>query len=153
MELKTGFAESTLDDKGRVNIPTRFREFFPGKLFITRGNEKCAMIMTEAVCERLFQEAEEKSRSGKITDEEGEPFNNKYLRLIQEVELDKAGRIAIPQLIRKYANLTRDCLVIRDENCLFIWDSEEFEAYLVQSDPLARSAMNKIGSRNIFKAE
>jgi MraZ protein len=148
MELKTGAAESTLDEKGRVNIPIRFRDYFQGKLFITRGNEKCAMIMTEAVCERFFQKAEE---SDKINDEEGEPFSYKYLRLIDEAELDKAGRIAIPSHIRKYANLTRNCLVIRDEYRLFIWDRDEFEVYLAETDPLARTAMNKLGSRNIFK--
>ena len=149
MELKTGAADSTLDDKGRVNIPIRFRDYFQGKLFITRGNEKCATIMTEAVCERFFQKAEEKSE--KINDEEGEPFNYKYLRLIDEVELDKTGRIAIPSHIRKYANLTRNCLVIRDEFRLFIWDRDEFENYMTETDPLARAAMNKIGSRDIFK--
>ena len=149
MELKTGAAESTLDDKGRVNVPVRFREYFQGKLFITRGMQKCAMIMTEAVCER-FQQSE--GKSDELNQEEREALKYKYLRLIQEVELDKAGRVAIPPTIRKYANLTRNCLVIRDESRLFIWDSDDFEAYLAETDEIARAAMNKLGSQDIFKA-
>jgi MraZ protein len=150
MELKTGAAESTLDDKGRVNIPIRFRECFQGKLFITRGMQKCAMIMTESVCER-FVEAQ--GNSGELNQEEREALKYKYLRLIQEVDLDKAGRIAIPPTIRKYANLTRNCLVIRDDSRLFIWDSEEFESYLERTDELAREAMNKLGSQDIFSTK
>ena len=149
MELKTGSAESTLDDKGRVNIPIRFREYFQGKLFITRGMDKCAMIMTEAVCQN-FEQAERNSDA--LNQQEREAIKNKHLRLIVEVELDKAGRIAIPSNIRKYANLTRNCLVIRDEDRLFIWDSDVFEIHLTETDELARAAMNKLGSQDIFRA-
>ena len=147
MELRTGAAESTLDDKGRVNIPTRFREYFQGKLFITRGMDKCAMIMTEAACENFYN-AEGNSE---LNQEEREALKNKFLRLIHEVELDKAGRIAIPSHIRKYANLTRNCLVIRDEQRLLIWDFDDFEAHLEETEDLARAAMNKLGSQDIFK--
>ena len=147
MELKTGAAESTLDDKGRVNIPTRFRDQFLGKLFITRGMDKCAMIMTEAACEKLYQA----EGNGELNQEEREALKNNYLRLINEVELDKTGRIAIPSHIRKYANLTRNCLVIRDEHRLFVWDLDGFEAHLEETNDLAKSAMNKLGSHDIFK--
>ena len=149
MELKTGSVESTLDDKGRVNIPLRFREYFQGELVITRGMEKCAMIMTPSVWER-FEKAE--GNSDVLNQEEREAFKNKHLNQAQVVELDKTGRIAIPSIIRKYANLTRNCMVIRDEDRLFIWDSDDFEAYLEEKDPVARTAMNKLGSQDIFRA-
>ena len=148
MELKRGSAESTLDDKGRVNIPVRFRDFFQGELVITRGMERCAMIMTPSLWER-FEQAEGSSEV--LTQEEREAFKNKHLNQAQIVELDKAGRIAIPPIIRKYANLTRDCMVIRDENRLSIWDSDAWEAYLTEKDMLARTAMNKLGTQDIFK--
>ena len=147
MELKTGAAESTLDDKGRVNIPTRFREYFQGKLFITRGMDKCAMIMTESACEKFYQ-AEGNSE---LNQEEREALKNNYLRLINEVELDKTGRIAIPSHIRKYANLTKNCLVIRDDHRIFIWDLDAFDAHLEETNDLAKTAMNKLGSHDIFK--
>ena len=149
MIINRGSAESTLDDKGRVNIPVRFRDYFQGELVITRGMEKCALIMTPAVWER-FEQAE--GNSDVLNQEEREAFRNKYLNQAQLVELDKAGRIAIPSIIRKYANLCKDCTVIREEDRLFIWDSGDFEAYLEEKDPVARTAMNKLGSQDIFKA-
>ena len=150
MELKRGSAESTLDDKGRVNIPARFREYFQGKLYITRGMDKCAMIMNEAVWTR-FEQAE--ANSDKLNQEEREAFKNKHLNMASEVELDKAGRIAIPSIIRKYASLTRECIVIKDEARLLIWDSGILESNLAETDTLARAAMNKLGTQDIFKAE
>ena len=153
MELKTGAKESTLDDKGRVSIPIRFREYFQGKLYITLGpgSEKCAMIMTEAVCERVVQA--EKNPEEPLDQAEKRVLKNRLLRPIDEVELDKTGRIAIPSFIRRYANLTKDCLVMRDEYCLFIWDMDTYDAYIAETDPLSLSAMNKLSSKDIFRVD
>ena len=151
MELKTGAAESTLDDKGRVNIPIRFREYFQGQLFISRGTEKCAMIMTEAYCERVIQKAAEKINV--YNKRVKEALKYKHLRLIDEVDVDKAGRVAIPSQIRKYANLTRNCYVIRDGERLFIWDREIFEAYLSETETLVQEAMDKQCSEDIFDVD
>jgi len=150
MELKTGSAESTLDDKGRVNIPVRFREQYQGGLVITCGMEKCAWIMTSLVWERFEQNL--RSSGAHINEEEWEILEYKYLYQAQMVELDKAGRIAIPPTLRKYASLTRDCVVINGKNRLSIWDSGVFEAYLAEKDSIARAAMNKLGSQDIFRA-
>jgi len=150
MELKTGSAESTLDDKGRVSIPVRFREQFQGELVISFGMEHCAWIMTPAVWER-FEQALVNSKT--LTQEERLILADKHLNQAQVVELDRAGRIAIPPTVRKYANLTRDCIVIRDENRLSIWDSGTFDNYLAEKDTLARAAMNKLGSQDIFSAK
>jgi len=151
MELKTGSAESTLDDKGRVSIPVRFREQYQGKLVITRAMEHCAWIMTTPVWKRYEQDLRVRSKEEGLNDEEWDVLEYKIIGHAQEVELDKAGRIAIPPTLRKYANLTKDCIVINGLNRLSIWDSETFEAYLEQKDPVARAAMNKLGSQDIFR--
>ena len=148
MTLKTGSAESTLDDKGRVSVPVRFREQYQGELVITWGMEHCAWIMTPLVSERFVQVLRS---SEMLTQEERHILEDKHLNQAQVVELDKAGRIAIPPTIRKYANLTRECMVISAENRLSIWDSGTFDAYLAEKDALARVAMNKLGSQDIFR--
>ena len=148
MELKTGAAESTLDDKGRVNIPVRFREQYQGKLVITWGMEHCAWIMTPAVWEN-FERALRNSEM--LTQEERLVLEDKHINQAQVLEIDKAGRIAIPPTIRKYANLSRDCIVISAENRLSIWDSGVFDSYLAEKDAVARTAMNKLGSQDLFR--
>ena len=148
MELKTGSAESTLDDKGRVSIPVRFREQYQGDLVITWGMERCAWIMTPPVWER-FERALRDSET--LTQEERLILEDKHLNQAQVVELDKTGRIAIPATIRKYASLSKDCMVISAENRLSIWDSRVFDAYLAEKDVVARAAMNKLGSHDLFR--
>jgi MraZ protein len=149
MELKTGSAESTLDDKGRVSIPLRFREFFQGELVITWGTENCAWVMTPVVWERFEQTI---SSSETLTPEERLYFKNKHLNQAQVVELDKAGRIAIPPRTRKYANLIKDCLVIRSENDLFIWDSATYDTYLAEKASVGQAAWNKLSDQDYLKA-
>jgi len=151
MELKTGSAESTLDDKGRVSIPVRFREYFQDKLVITRGMERCVWVMTNPVWERYELDLRTRSKEESLNDEEWDVLEYKIIGHAQEIELDKAGRIAIPPTLRKYANLTKDCIVINGKNRLSIWDSETFEAYLEEKDSMARAAMNKLGSQDIFR--
>ena len=148
MELNRGSAESTLDDKGRVNIPVRFREFFQGELIITRGMEPYALILTPSAWERFEQNF---LNSDRFTPEERNALEELCLNEASVVEIDSAGRIAIPSLIRKYANLSRDCKIIRVENRLSIWDSAAHETYLSEKNPLAKAAMTKLGTHDIFK--
>jgi len=146
--LSRGSVESTLDDKGRVNIPVRFREHFQGDLVITRGEEHCAMILTPSGWEYIEQSEE---NSDVLTHVEREAYKDKYLNQASQVELDNAGRILIPPRIRQYANLTRNCTVVRDKDRLYIWDSDGYEAYLEKIAPIARTAMNKLFSPNISR--
>jgi len=146
--LKTGAAESTLDDKGRVSIPVRFREQFQGELIITWGIERCAWIMTPQVWER-FEKALRDSEM--FTQEERLILEDKHLNQAQVVELDKTGRIPIAPTVRRYANLAKDCMVIKSENRLSVWDTGTYYAYLAEKDSVAREAMNKLGAQDIFR--
>ena len=148
MILRTGAADSTLDDKGRVNIPVRFRDHFQGELVITWGIERCAWIMTPEVWER-FESALRSSEM--FNQEERLILEDKHLNQAQIIELDKAGRIPIAPTIRRYANLARDCMVIRSENRFSIWDTGTYYAYLAEKDQLARDAMNKLGTQDLFR--
>jgi len=149
MELKTGSADSTLDDKGRVSIPVRFREQFQGKLVITCGIEQCIYIMKPAAWECFKPNL---SNPELYTQDERLFLQNKHIYQAQVVEIDKVGRIAIPPAFRKYANLTRDCRVISAEDLLKIWDNDTFDAYIAENNALERTAINKLGSKDIFKA-
>ena len=150
MEFKTGSADSTLDDKGRVSIPVRFRDQYQGKLVITCGSEQCVWIMTESVWEHFTKAI---LNSTDISEEEREDLVYKHIYRAhqEEVELDKAGRIAIPSKLRDYADLTKDCTVVSAENRLDIWDRSIFDETNAKKDAIARAAMNKLGIRKVFK--
>ena len=143
MELKTGSAESTLDDKGRVNIPVRFREQYQGELVMTWGIDQCIYIMTQPAWENFekkMRNAPEFSRKWRILEQ-------KHFAPATKVEIDKAGRIAIPPTFRKYANLSKDCTVNSSASgFLSVWDTETLYAYLTKDDPVAQSAFDEPGA-------
>src|SRR5690606_20482539 len=107
-----------LDDKGRLFLPAKFREELAEGLVVTRGQERCLTIWSledfQGLAERLAQA----------------PVTNKstrdYVRMLfaaasQEVP-DKQGRISIPSVLRQYASLDKDVVVIGSMNRIEIWD-------------------------------
>jgi MraZ protein len=150
MELKTGTFETTLDDKGRVSVPVRLRERYQGELVITWGTQPCAWIMTPQVWEQVSAKL---TNSDTISEDVRFLMEYAYEYQAQAVEIDKVGRIAIPVTIRKYARLTKDCLVISAENRLEIWDAGYFYTYLEENRPVIQEAIKKMGSLKLFKMD
>ncbi|GHV94137.1 transcriptional regulator MraZ [Spirochaetia bacterium] len=151
VELRTGTFESTLDDKGRVGIPTKLRDRFEGELVITQGSQACVWIMTPALWEQ-FQEKLEASASS-LTYEEYMAFKYQHEAAAQVAEIDKSGRIPVPAAIRKYAGLTRDCLVVSIEDHLEIWNAETYQAYMQEVRAKTREAMQKMGAVRLFNKD
>jgi len=149
MELKTGSAESTLDDKGRVSIPVRFRGQFQGTLIITRSLDPCVWIMMPDTWERVKKNLSDPTV---FTPEALRYYKETLIDLHDEVRLDKVGRIAIPSTFRSYANLTKDCMVISAGDRLSLWDSREFNAHTKSGPKTNDESLNKLGEGGIFGA-
>ncbi|MDR2785063.1 MAG: division/cell wall cluster transcriptional repressor MraZ [Treponema sp.] len=148
MELKTGNYPTTLDDKGRVSIPVKLRDRYSGELVITWGMKPCAWVMKPEIWDHVVGKL---TNSDLITEEERFLIEHKYINQAQVVELDKAGRIPVPATIRRYARLTKECLVISAENRLEIWDEDFFFSFLEDNQDAVQTAMNKMGSLKLFK--
>ena len=79
--------------------------------------------------------------------ESASPFNTQnrlvLRRLIapaQEIEFDKAGRLSIPQSLREYAQLTKECVVLGINKYVELWDYESYRTYLSESEPSFKEA-------------
>jgi MraZ protein len=151
MELLTGTFESTLDDKGRVSIPARLRERYGNELVITQGGKQhSAWIMTPPVWEQF----EKKLMGSEAVDEEDyNLIQHGFIYPARTVETDKSGRIPVPAAIRKWASLTKDCLVISAENHLEIWDADFHYAYLNENGARLQDAVKKMGAIRLFKLD
>jgi MraZ protein len=148
MELKTGNYPTTLDDKGRVSIPAKLRERSSGEMVMTWGMKPCAWVMKPAVWEHV---SERLMNSDLITEEERFLIEHKYINQAQVIEPDRAGRIAIPTTIQRYARLTKKCLVISAENRLEIWDEDFFFSFQEENQAADPLATNKMGSLKLFR--
>jgi MraZ protein len=151
MALQTGTFESTLDDKGRVNIPVFLRQWYGGiELVITQGMQASVWIMNCEVWEHMSGKL---MNSDALTEEESLLLQYQHILPAQAGEIDKSGRLAIPPAIRRYAQLTKNCLVLSAKNHLEIWDAEFFYSYLNANKPVSQRAWEKMGSVKLFSLE
>jgi MraZ protein len=151
MEMNTGGSyPSTLDDKGRVNIPKALREVYNGELVVTMGLRTCARIMKVEVWTQICQRL---TGSNELTEDEQELVELQLIAPRMMVEVDQAGRIILPPVIRRYARLSKNCLVLNLENRLEVWDEELYFAHLDENRAAIKEAIRKMGSLKLFKLD
>ena len=145
MNLLTGEYKNTLDDKGRFLFPAKLRSALSSNV----------LIVTQAIVDRclwLFTPEEWEKISSKLMDN-ASPFSAKnrlimrsFISPAQEVEFDKAGRLSIPQSLREYASLSKDCIVLGVNKYLELWDSSSYNAYLSENEANLLEASEELNS-------
>ena len=114
-----------LDDKGRLILPAKFRDQLAGGLMVTRGQEHCLYVWPQAEVERITDRLREAPVSNKATRD--------YVRMFSSASSDetpdKQGRITIPPMLRTYAGLQKECVVIGAMNRVEIWDATAWAEY------------------------
>lgn len=124
-----GEHEHTIDNKGRLIIPSKFRESLKEydieKLYITRGLDKCLFIFTESE----WKTQESKFRGVPFTKSESRKFNRLYFSGATQLEFDKQGRILIPKYLKDFAAIKRDVMIIGVSNRIEIWARELWQEY------------------------
>lgn len=123
----------TIDPKGRVIIPSPFREIiainYNTKLYITNDVfDKCLHVYPQEEWSRL----EEKVRLLPKSQEEVKFFMRRVIASAQEVELDKQGRILVPAAHREDAALSTDIVIVGQIEKIELWDRKEWD---VVNDP------------------
>ena len=116
----------TIDAKGRVSIPAKFRNDLGNVFVISKGiGENCLFIFTLHEWRRL----EEKIKKLPLTDKKARRFSRYLIGGSSECEIDKQGRVMLPQYLREYASLKKDAVLVGLSTRVEIWDAEEWDAY------------------------
>jgi MraZ protein len=112
-----GQYEHSIDEKGRMTIPARFRELLENGAYITRGFEHNLVVWPAALFEQVFTRVNQIS----MTDPAGRDFKRLIFSRADRVEIDRAGRILIPQFLREAASLDTTAVVVGVGNNFEIW--------------------------------
>jgi len=124
-----GEYEHTIDKKGRLIIPSRFREAFKEydvqKFYITRGLDRCLFMFTE----NEWKNQESKLKSISFTKSESRKFNRMYFAGASQIECDKQGRILIPKYLKDFAAIKKDVMIIGVSNRIEIWSRDDWNSY------------------------
>ena len=115
----------TIDEKGRIIIPSKFRESLGKEFIITRGIENCLFIYSL----QNWAEITNKLSSLPFTKKDARVFNRFFMSGATNVELDKQGRVNISKPLIDYANLLKDCVIIGTGDRLEVWSEDSWNSF------------------------
>jgi len=123
-----GHFQHNLDDKGRLMIPARYRELLGGGAAITQGFDKCLMVMTEA----YFKQVYERIEAMNLADPSARLLRRLILSNAYPVEVDKVGRILVPQNLRAFLQLEGEAIVAGQGEYFEVWRPAEWNEQMAQ---------------------
>ncbi|MBU4343140.1 MAG: division/cell wall cluster transcriptional repressor MraZ [Candidatus Omnitrophica bacterium] len=139
-----GEFEHALDRKGRIIIPSKFRdalkEHYIERFFITRGLDKCLFMFVEDE----WRSQEQKFKAMSFTKSEFRRFNRIYFSGASDLIPDKQGRILIPLYLKEYAGIKRDVFIIGVSNRIEIWGRESWKEYYQTSKDTFEDVAEKL---------
>ncbi len=115
----------SIDEKGRMIIPSKFRSELGNKFVITRGLENCLFAYPEAEWSKIVN----KLNQLPFTKRDARNFNRFFLSGATLVEFDKQGRINITSPLIQYANLIKECVIVGVGDRLEIWSEEDWNNF------------------------
>ena len=131
----------TLDDKGRVAIPKKFRPDLEGGAVVTRGLDHCLFLYTRNEWEKLA----EKLSSLPFAQANTRAFARLMLAGAMDVEVDKQGRIILPEYLRTYGNIKKEIVIAGLYNRLELWDAEEWKQYTKKTESESNEIAEQMG--------
>ena len=119
-----------LDEKGRLFLPAKFRDQLTEGLVVTRGQEFCLTVWPMDD----FVELTRKAQEAPVTVKGARDYTRFLFAGASEEKPDKQGRITITPMLREYASLDRDVVVIGVMNRIEIWDPARWQQYSAEQE-------------------
>jgi len=125
-----GEYQHTIDEKGRLIIPAKFRDDLGQTFVLTRGLDQCVFgyPMDE------WKALEQKLKALPFTKKDARAFSRFFFSGAAECQLDKQGRVNITQPLRDYADLEKECVIIGVSSRIEIWSKSKWESYYESSE-------------------
>ena len=118
----TGEYNHTIDPKGRLIVPARFREELGEAFWITNGNDGCLNIYPEKAWETFLEKLQLLTNT-----EDKRKIVRSFVSKANRVEVDKQGRILIPTALRGYAGLEKDVVLAGAIDKIEVWDKKRWD--------------------------
>lgn len=118
----------TIDAKGRLIIPSKFRDTLGNEFVVTKGLEGCLFVFERYEFDTFIDKLNEKSD----LEANVRKIKRFFISGAQEVEVDKQGRILLPSVLREHASLEKDVVFAGVGGHIEIWDKsrwDEISAY------------------------
>ena len=138
-----GEYRNSIDAKGRIVIPSKFREELGNKIILTRGLDGSLFIYSEDAWNKLT----EKLQTLSFTEKESRNFTRFLLSGANTLEFDKQGRIIIPSYLKEYANFTKEVVLVGVLNRVELWSDTAWDKFMTDNfDDLSSISSDLFGS-------
>lgn len=134
-----------VDDKGRMAIPVKFRRQLQKGAVVTRGLDNCLFLYTKPEWEKLA----EKLAALPISQSNTRAFSRLMLAGAMDVELDKQGRVVLPEYLRQFAGIKKSLIIAGLYNRLEIWDEEMWKKYKNQTEAESNAIAERMGELGV----
>ena len=129
----------TIDAKGRLIVPSKFRELLGNEFVVTKGLDGCLFVFSN----EEWQEFELKLKALPLTNKSARQFARFFVAGATPCELDKQGRILLPQTLREFAGLDKDVVLTGMLNRIEIWSKQKWN----ENNSLDDVAMDEIAEQ------
>ena len=132
----------SIDEKGRLAVPTKYRESLGLGAVVTRGLDRCLFMYPMAA----WQEISSHLATLPFSKANTRSFTRFLLAGAMDVELDKQGRIVVPEYLRTFAGLRKSVVIAGLYNRLEVWDAEAWERYRAGAEQGSADIAETLGS-------
>jgi MraZ protein len=133
-----GEFQHTIDPKGRIIIPSAFREELNVKFMMAKGLEECLFIFSMPRWNSLV----EKLETLPLSNNNARSFTRFFFSSAAQCEMDKNFRILVPQELRSHAKLEKDISIVGVGNRVEVWSKEKWESY-IHGDSLTPDSLSE----------
>ncbi|MEK7162734.1 MAG: division/cell wall cluster transcriptional repressor MraZ [Patescibacteria group bacterium] len=140
-----GEFQHNLDNKGRIAVPAKFRNKLTDGAIVTRGLDHCLFVFSNKDWEVLAQ----KLIALPLAQSNSRAFVRLMMAGAVDSELDKQGRILIPDYLREYAGLKKQTTIAGLYNRIEIWESESWKQYKTKTESASDEIAEKLGELGI----
>ena len=139
-----GEYQHNIDDKGRLAVPAKFRQELAKGAVVTKGLDDCLFLYTKTEWHKLA----EKLATLPISQANTRAFARLMLAGAMDVEIDKQGRVVLPEYLRKYANFKKKVIIAGLYSRLEIWSEERWEKYKENNEKNSSKIAEQLGELN-----
>lgn len=135
----------TIDDKGRLAVPVKFREALAYGAVVTRGLDSSLFLLPMEEWGKLAAAL----ANLPLGQSNARAFARLMLAGAMDVALDKQGRCIVPGYLREYAGLRKDVVIVGVNTRLELWDLERWTTYVAQTEKDAEKIAEQLGGLNV----
>ena len=130
----------SVDTKGRIAVPAKFRRALGKEVVVTRGLDNCLFLYTKAEWIKLA----EKLAALPISQSNNRAFTRLMLAGAMDSKIDSQGRIILPDYLRKFATISKKAIIAGLYNRIEIWDESKWNAYKTKTEKDSNEIAEKL---------